>query len=402
MDRFHARAPARDAFATDARSPDARYRGARSACRPSAHLARVLAWLLLLPVCTGHADPAIEVGRTFPRAAENHEAWVHVRYRYDDAGHAEDVVLEDSSGLRDSILHVRRALEDAAPRPQASGRSEDLLVLFDSRRRMLFDGETKRRLRRWRDMLERGDMVRAEAARAAARAVRLPGIDGAARFALLDAVHERALENPEREASALRRVLVLGGERLEDADLEHSARRLVALESGLGRLGLARHSCRRHARWLDAELCEQVEAELEHVRSEQLVIEVDGRLVFAPVTSETRIVEVTNDRSNFDWTGATQHRALGNRAPAVWVGREAPEARSEGRFVYRPVHRFVVLEATEGRLERLEIACENGFSAVRPEAGRGWRLPDDWGTCALRFFGEPATHVVLLDLPPDA
>lgn len=66
---------------------------------------------------------------------------------------------------------------------------------------------------------------------------------------------------------------------------------------------------------------------------------------------------------------------------------------------FRPARRRLSLANVEGQLDTIEMRCDHKrfTSAVSDEVE--WRIPESWGTCRVRFYGEPGTRFDVLELP---
>jgi len=89
---------------------------------------------------------------------------------------------------------------------------------------------------------------------------------------------------------------------------------------------------------------------------------------------------------------------------AVAIAGEVGEAREEyhgaGMWWHTLLRRTAGIEAVSGSLERVELRCDWRRVKAKPETGRAWRIPPDWGDCSIYVFGEPGSTFQLLEYAP--
>jgi TonB family protein len=85
----------------------------------------------------------------------------------------------------------------------------------------------------------------------------------------------------------------------------------------------------------------------------------------------------------------------------VAIEAEIGEAREEhdgaGMWWHTLLRRTAGIEAVSGSLERVELRCDWRRVKAKPEKGRAWRIPPDWGECSIYVFGEPGSTFQLLE-----
>jgi TonB family protein len=96
-----------------------------------------------------------------------------------------------------------------------------------------------------------------------------------------------------------------------------------------------------------------------------------------------------------------QIAGLRNTDQALAINGEIGEAREEhhgaGMWWHTLLRRTAGIEAVSGSLERVELRCDWRRVKAKPEKGRAWRIPPDWGECSIYVFGEPGSTFQLLE-----
>jgi hypothetical protein len=86
---------------------------------------------------------------------------------------------------------------------------------------------------------------------------------------------------------------------------------------------------------------------------------------------------------------------------ALAIEGEIGEARDEhhgaGMWWHTLLRRTAGIEAVSGSLERVELRCDWRRVKAKPEKGRAWRIPPEWGDCSIYVFGEPGSTFQLLE-----
>jgi hypothetical protein len=105
-----------------------------------------------------------------------------------------------------------------------------------------------------------------------------------------------------------------------------------------------------------AQQLNQIESEIEAIREDERVIAIDA--------------EIGESREEHDGAGTWRHTLL---------------------------RRTAGIEALSGSLERVELRCDWRRVKAKPEKGRAWRIPPEWGDCSIYVFGEPGSTFQLLE-----
>ncbi len=66
---------------------------------------------------------------------------------------------------------------------------------------------------------------------------------------------------------------------------------------------------------------------------------------------------------------------------------------------FRPVRRRLGLANVEGRLDSIEMRCDHKRFTSEVSDQVEWQIPESWGTCHFRVYGEPGTRFDVLQLP---
>jgi hypothetical protein len=86
---------------------------------------------------------------------------------------------------------------------------------------------------------------------------------------------------------------------------------------------------------------------------------------------------------------------------AVAIEGEIGEAREEhhgaGMWWHTLLRRTAGIEAVSGSLEWVELRCDWRRIKAKPDKGRAWRIPPEWGDCSIYVFGEPGSTFQLLE-----
>jgi TonB family protein len=86
---------------------------------------------------------------------------------------------------------------------------------------------------------------------------------------------------------------------------------------------------------------------------------------------------------------------------ALAIEGEIGEAREEhdgaGMWWHTLLRRTAGIEVVSGSLERVELRCDWRRVKAKPEKGRAWRIPTEWGACSIYIFGEPGSTFRLLE-----
>jgi hypothetical protein len=90
----------------------------------------------------------------------------------------------------------------------------------------------------------------------------------------------------------------------------------------------------------------------------------------------------------------TNERVLAIEAE-IGEAREAHEG--EGMWWHKLLRRTAGIEAVAGSLERVELRCDWRRVKAKPEKGKAWHIPPDWGDCSIYVFGEPGSTFQLLE-----
>jgi len=79
------------------------------------------------------------------------------------------------------------------------------------------------------------------------------------------------------------------------------------------------------------------------------------------------------------------------------IGRAREEHHGAGMWVHKLLRRTAGIEAVAGSLEGVELRCDWRRVKAKPEKGRAWRIPPDWGDCSIYVFGEPGSTFQLVE-----
>jgi hypothetical protein len=79
------------------------------------------------------------------------------------------------------------------------------------------------------------------------------------------------------------------------------------------------------------------------------------------------------------------------------IGEASEEHEGAGIWRHTLLRRTAGIEAVSGSLERVELRCDWRRVKAKPEKGRAWRIPPDWGDCSIYVFGEPGSTFQLLE-----
>jgi TonB family protein len=82
------------------------------------------------------------------------------------------------------------------------------------------------------------------------------------------------------------------------------------------------------------------------------------------------------------------------------IGEAREENNGEGTWFHTLFRHTAGIEAVSGSLERVELRCDWRRVKAKPEKGRAWRIPPDWGDCSIYVFGEPGSTFQLLEYSP--
>jgi len=79
------------------------------------------------------------------------------------------------------------------------------------------------------------------------------------------------------------------------------------------------------------------------------------------------------------------------------IGEAREEHDNAGTWRHTLLRRTVGIEEISGSLERVELRCTWHRVKAKPEKGRAWRIPPEWGDCSIYVFGEPGSTFQLLE-----
>jgi len=93
--------------------------------------------------------------------------------------------------------------------------------------------------------------------------------------------------------------------------------------------------------------------------------------------------------------------AIRTKESVIAIEADISEAHEEydgaGMWWHTLLRRTAGIEAVSGSLERVELRCDWRRVKAKPEKGRAWRIPPDWGDCSIYVFGEPGSTFQLLE-----
>ena len=79
------------------------------------------------------------------------------------------------------------------------------------------------------------------------------------------------------------------------------------------------------------------------------------------------------------------------------IGAAREEHHGAGMWWHMLLRRTAGIEQISGSLERVELRCDWRRVKAKPEKGRAWRIPPEWGNCSIYVFGEPGSTFQLLE-----
>jgi TonB family protein len=79
------------------------------------------------------------------------------------------------------------------------------------------------------------------------------------------------------------------------------------------------------------------------------------------------------------------------------IGAAREEHHGAGMWWHTLLRRTAGIEEISGSLERVELRCDWRRVKAKPEKGRAWRIPPEWGDCSIYVFGEPGSTFQLLE-----
>jgi TonB family protein len=79
------------------------------------------------------------------------------------------------------------------------------------------------------------------------------------------------------------------------------------------------------------------------------------------------------------------------------IGEAREEHEGAGMWFHTLLRRTAGIEAVSGSLERVELRCDWRRVKAKPEKGRAWRIPPEWGDCSIYVFGEPGSTFQFLE-----
>jgi TonB family protein len=79
------------------------------------------------------------------------------------------------------------------------------------------------------------------------------------------------------------------------------------------------------------------------------------------------------------------------------IGEAREEHDGSGVWEHQLLRRTAGIEGVSGSLERVELRCDWRRVKAKPEKGRAWRIPPEWGECSIYVFGEPGSTFQLLE-----
>jgi TonB family protein len=79
------------------------------------------------------------------------------------------------------------------------------------------------------------------------------------------------------------------------------------------------------------------------------------------------------------------------------IGEAREEHQGAGMWWHMLLRRTAGIETVSGSLERVELRCDWRRVKAKPEKGKAWRIPSEWGDCSIYVFGEPGSTFRLLE-----
>jgi len=78
------------------------------------------------------------------------------------------------------------------------------------------------------------------------------------------------------------------------------------------------------------------------------------------------------------------------------------EGTELGHWSRALLRRMPGIEGGEGGIDQVELRCDSHRVVAKPEPGRAWRIPEEWGICSIYVFGRPGTTFRLVEYPAAA
>ena len=84
------------------------------------------------------------------------------------------------------------------------------------------------------------------------------------------------------------------------------------------------------------------------------------------------------------------------------VGEADEDHHGQGVWRYKVVGRTPGIADVEGELGRMELRCDFRRVVSKAEAGRAWKIPEEWGSCWMYVYGAPGSTFNLIEYGADA
>ena len=308
---------------------------------------------------------------TYPRIELNagREGWVRVSYVIDTSGVPTDLFVEDSNGI---ARFERRALEWAAGLRYEPARLDGKpVVQSENGYRIMFDlndfaGVTRQFRKHYRqahEALIEDRLVDAEVHITTAAARPSLNLYEEAWLATLVGRLCEARDQLECMLDAFGDALVFGKESVDAEVLRAVAQAKLVAELKSSRFAEARGT---------------------YVRLADLVGDETAEAQFGSAMERMETLIASTDPIQLE--GTLERPGAATEGPGIWS--------------FEPVRRRPALLNVDGAVSELQIRCSAHSATIEPQAGRAWRIPEEWGRCHLYFFGEPGTTLLVEEMPP--
>ncbi len=304
-------------------------------------------------------------------ARKGREAWVHVTYCIDESGATQNVSILDSTGDGDfevaAINTVKKwayepALREGTPVWQSrndvyisfalegngKGASKDFILSYRRMARLIDEGDLQKADALFKKLYDDSDLSLYELGKLWVQRVKMEASSG----------------DYYRLHMALTRATASGGKWIERESYASLLNLRTRTELQLGKYHEALRSYRRLVK-ATSETDERVVAL--QAAMDRLKSMIDGEQILK-IPAEIRSLgdcAFCNDSWNFT-----------------------------------PVRRNFSLSSIRGALTSIDMRCDNKRFETIVSDQVAWHIPEEWGTCRVKIYGEPGTKFDVLMLPP--
>lgn len=64
---------------------------------------------------------------------------------------------------------------------------------------------------------------------------------------------------------------------------------------------------------------------------------------------------------------------------------------------HSPVYNSLSIDAVEGQIDEIFVDCERRSASLAVEDDVTWNIPESWGSCRLRVYGDVGTRFQLIE-----